>query len=340
MTRTRRAAIALVLLRGACGGSIQVPEPDVTQHVAAALPPAEPAVIALPVSISLAQIRAVLSAQFPVSDSLTQAQCIALGGAICHQYVYRRDSIELRMNGDRVDLLAPLHFRGRVALGSLGGLASCGYAPEDMKRADLRAATALYWRNDWRLGARNTSIAVNLPDPCQVTLLRVDATPLMRHIVDGQAERLKQQLDSAIPALADLRLAADSLWRTMLKPVALDSASTAWLSMTPEAVLLARPLGRGDALTTAVVITAHPHATLGARPSTERRPLPPLGLATTQSGIHIPVDIDLPFSDLSTRVTLLMKGEVPNQNMFIDDVKVRGVGDTMVVQVAVHGSVT
>lgn len=209
-----------------------------------------------------------------------------------------------------------------------------------MKRAELHAGTALYWRSDWRLASRGTTIAVALPDPCEVTALRINVTPLMRGIVDGQAEKLKQQLDSAIPALADLRPAADSLWRTMLKPFALDSASTAWLTMTPESVLLARPLGRSDALTTAIVITARPKATLGAKPATDRRPLPVLGIATTQSGIHIPIDIELPFADLSARVTQLMKGEIPKQDLFIDDVKIRGVGDTMVVTVAVHGSVT
>ena len=101
------------------------------------------------------------------------------------------------MNGDRVELLARLRYRGRVALGGVAGLASCGYAPEPMKRAELRAATALYWRNDWRLGARNTSLGA-MPDPCEVTLLKVDATPLMQHIVDGQLATLTQQLDSLL----------------------------------------------------------------------------------------------------------------------------------------------
>ena len=282
-----------------------------------------------------------MSVQFPASDSLTQAQCVALGGAVCHQYVYRRDSLELRMNGDRVELIARLRYRGRVALGGVGGLASCGYAPEPMKRAELHAATALYWRNDWRLGSRNTAIGAALPDPCEVTLLKVDATPLMRRIVDGQAERVRQQLDSAIPALANLRSSADSLWRSLSAPIALDSSSTVWLAMTPENIALARPLGRGDALTTAVVITARPHASIGSKPAPERRALPVLGLAPVGvSGIHVPVDIELPFADLSARVTQLMKGEIPGQNLGIDSVRIWGVSDTMVVRVSVHGTVT
>ncbi|MDB4917767.1 MAG: hypothetical protein JWM95_5411 [Gemmatimonadetes bacterium] len=324
----------------ACGGHLEIPEPSLQPRAGTVLTPAEPAVIVLPISISLGKIRSAMSAQFPARDSLTQAQCVSLGGTICHQYVYRRDSLELRMNGDRVDLLARLQYRGRVAIPAVGGLASCGYAPENMKRAELHAGTALYWRNDWRLASRNTSMSADLPDKCEVTLLKVDATPLMKRIIDGQLEKLRQQLDSAIPALADLRPSADSLWRTMLQPIALDSASTVWLSLTPDNVALARPLGRSDALTTAVVITAHPRASIGSRPSAERRPLPTLGLAPVQaSGIHIPVDIELPFADVSARATQIMKGEVPGADLTVDDVKIWGVGDTAVVKVAVHGTI-
>jgi hypothetical protein len=338
--RTVARAVALLAIV-ACGGHFEVPAPTLQPGTGAVLPPADPAVIVLPISISLGKIRSALAAQFPTGDSLSQAQCVALGGVVCHQYVYRRDSLELRMSGDRVDLLARLQYRGRVALSGIGGLASCGYAPEPMKRAELHAATALYWRNDWRLGSRNTTLGAALLDPCQVTLLKLDATPLMRRIIDGQSEKLRQQLDSALPALADLRPAADSLWRTMLQPLALDSSSTVWLSMTPQSITLARPLGRADALTTALVITARPHASIGSRPSAERRTLPALGLASVgASGIHIPVDIELPFADLSTRVTQLLKGEVAGADLSIDDVKIWGVADTAVVRVAVHGTVS
>ena len=65
----------------------------------------------------------------------------------------------------------------------------------------------------------------------------------MQSIVDGQLEKLRAQLDSALPALANLRPAADSLWKMLQQPLALDSASTVWLSLSPQSVSLARPLG-------------------------------------------------------------------------------------------------
>ena len=338
--RLRAVALGLVAV-SACGGHLEVPAPALQPGAGAMLALADPAVIALPVSISLGRIRAALAAQFPASDSLTKAQCVALGGSVCHQYVYRRDSLDLRMNGDRIDLLARLQYRGRVALSGVGGLASCGYAPEPMKGAELRAGTALYWRSDWRLASRNTSVMATLLDACQVTMMKLDATPLMRHIIDGQTAQLRQHLDSALPVLADLRQAADSLWRTMQRPFALDSASTVWLVMAPQGIALARPLGRGDAITTALVVTARPHASIGARPVAAQRALPVLGLApATATGIHIPVDIELPFADLGARVTQLLKGDVAGTDLTIDQVRIWGVADTAVVRLSVHGTVS
>ena len=51
---------------------------------------------------------------------------------------------------------------------------------EPMRRAEMRLATNLYWRADWRLASRATVLAPDILDPCQVTLLRVDATPTVK----------------------------------------------------------------------------------------------------------------------------------------------------------------
>ena len=151
------------------------------------VPTAERATIVLPVSIAMSTLRAHIDSAFPASDSLDRAKCSALGGLVCHQYVYRRNTLDLKMIGERLTLFARLRARARIALPGVGGIASCGYAPEEMRRAELRFATNLYWRNDWRLASRATVLAPSIQDACQITMLRVDATPLMRTIIDGAA---------------------------------------------------------------------------------------------------------------------------------------------------------
>jgi hypothetical protein len=325
----------LLLAFAACGGATHIPAPAVAR--VAPLPAPEPAVMAIPVTISLAAIRSQLDSALPPADSLGQARCAALGGAVCHQYVYRRDPFDIAMRDDRFTIGTRLRYRGRVAAGRLATLGSCGYAPESMRRAELRFATTLYWRSDWRLASRNTNIAADLLDPCRVTALGVDATPLMRRIVDGQLRELTASTDSLIPAIADLRPAADSLWRAFQQPVALDSASTTWLTMGLEQVSLAPVVGTTGAVRTAVVLTAHPRVLLGAAPTVDARPLPALTLARPASGLRIPVDVRLPFEDLGRRAAALLGPEAAAKGITVRDVKLWGAGDTVVVRVDMNG---
>jgi hypothetical protein len=327
-------ALAASHALAACGGT-HIPAPAVAR--AAPLPAPEPAVIAIPITISLDAIRAQLDSALPAADSLGQAQCAALGGAVCHQYVYRREPFDVAMREDRFTVATRLRYRGRVAAGRLATLGSCGYAPQAMRRAELRFATTLFWRSDWRLASRNTNLGAELLDPCRVTALGVDATPLMRRIVDGQLRELTVTTDSLIPAIADLRPAADSLWRAFQRPVALDSAATTWLTMGLERVSLAPVVGTTGAVRTAVVLTAHPRVVLGGAPSVAVRPLPALTLARPASGLRIPVEVRLPFDDLGRHAAALLGPEAAAKGITVREVKLWGAGDTVVVRVDMNG---
>lgn len=337
---SRRLAfsVAVAAVTTGCGGHFEVPVPVLSAPIAAPAP-SEPATITLPIAIALAKIRAQLDSVFPPADSLDRAKCTAMGGLVCHQYLYRRDSLDLRASGDRVSLQTKLRYRAAVGLPAVGGIASCGFPPEAMKRADVRLGTTLYWRSDWRLGARGTAIATTLSDRCEVTLLHVDATSLVKRIIDGQSEELRREIDSLLPAALDLRGAADSLWQVAQQPMALDSASTIWLTLSPETVSLAPLTGSSSAISTALVLTAHPRVTVGDKPLVTARPLPSLTLARRSSGIHVPVEVELPFSDLSQKVSALMAGDTAGKGMRVGEVKLWGVGDTAVVMLALEGKV-
>ena len=329
---------AAAALAAGCGGHFEVPVPVLSAPVAAPAP-SEPATITLPIAIALAKIRTQLDSVFPPADSLDRAKCTAMGGLVCHQYLYRRDSLDLRASGDRISLQTKLRYRAAVGLPAVGGIASCGFPPEAMKRADVRLGTTLYWRSDWRLGARGTAIATTLSDRCEVTLLHVDATSLVKRIIDGQSDELRREIDSLLPSALDLRGAADSLWQVAQQPMALDSASTIWLTLSPETVSLAPLTGSASAISTALVLTAHPRVTVGDKPPVTARPLPSLTLARRSSGIHVPVEVELPFSDLSQKVSALMAGDTAGKGMRVGEVKLWGVGDTAVVMLALEGKV-
>jgi hypothetical protein len=321
----------------ACASHFQVPEPAIAPPEA--VPPIEQATITIPVSISMASLKSRIDSVFPAADSLDRAKCSAIGGLVCHQYVYRRDTLDLKMINDRITLYTQLRFRARVGLPGNVGVASCGYDPEPMRRAEMRLATNLYWRNDWRLASKATVVAPTILDPCLVTVLRVDATPIVKRMIDDQGVRIRQQFDSIVPALADLRPVADSLWRTLQHPIAVDSTSTIWFSMSPDRVSLAPLVGNGQAVTTALVVAAHPRIVVGTAPPVDTKPLPSLTLGDASGAIHVPLEIELPFDDLSKRATAALAGEVAGQGITVREVNVWGVGDSAVVRVDLTGKI-
>jgi hypothetical protein len=125
----------------------------------------------------------------------------------------------------------------------------------------------------------------------------------------------------------------------LLEPVALDSSESVWLTMRPEGVSLTPLAGAGSTVNTALVLTARPRVVMGGKPAAESRPLPALTLGRRGAGIHVPVEIELPFSDLSQKVTSLLSGEVAGKGIRIGEIKLWGVGDTAVVTVGVEGTV-
>jgi hypothetical protein len=328
-------ALLMLVLLGACGSSgSPAPSASLTPT---ALPPSEPAVLALPITIVTSAVQTQLERALPRADSLDQARCLSLGGVVCHQYVFRRDTLSLRVSGDRIDVLAALRYRGRVSLPGGGSVGSCGYAPEAMRRAELRFTTSLYWTTAWRLASHNTALTSALPDPCEVTLLKLDATPLMRRIADAQLARVAQQVDSALPTLADLRRPADSLWRAMQEPMPLDSAGTMWLMMNPERVGLAALDGQGTTIRTGLTLVARPRVVTGARPSLAVRPLPPLSLAPLGKGLRVPVQVEMPFEAVSRRATELLAAETAREALKVTKVDVFGAGDSAVVRISMSG---
>jgi len=334
----RLAGLMLALAASACGSHFEVPVPVVTTPPP--LPPQPQATIAIPVRIALAAVATALGTEFPATDSLDRAKCLTLGGIVCHQYVYRRDTLDVTMQGDRITVFTRLRYRGRVGLPGLGGIASCGFDPEPMKRAELRLTTALYWTKAWRIASRGTVLTPQLVDPCQITMLNVDATPLMRRLLEVQLDGLRKEVDSIVPAVADLKPSADSLWTAMSQPIALDSTSTVWLLMSPETAQLTAFAGSGNEGTTAILLTAHPRVVVGARPEVTTKALPSLTLTQPAAGVHVPVQIELPFADLSERATAMLAAQPAEQGLKVNDVKIWGAGDTAVVKVGVSGKVS
>ncbi len=300
------------------------------QGPAAPSTPAAPlAVVPVQVTYRLSALLPALEQAFPVRDSLDRAQCARVLGLLCHQYAYQRTPLQLDAQGARVTLRTQLAYRARVAL-PVAGLAGCGFAPEPPRRADVVVGLGLYWRRDWRIGTANTQVQANLLDPCRVTALNVDAVPVLRTLVDAQLRDVRQQVDSALPAVADLRPLADSLWRSFSEPIALDTLNTLWLVLNPEAVRVTPFAGDGPSIRTALVLYARPAVIGGTKPVVTVRPLPVLALGEAPTGFVVPVTVELPFEEVDRRFLELLRQETQGTGMIVNGVRVRAAGSDSV----------
>lgn len=297
------------------------------------------AVVPVHVTYVLRALRPSLDSLFPARDSLSQSSCSAARGLVCHQYVYRRDSLALRAQGERLFVETQLGFRVRLGAAGVGGIASCGYSPQSMRRAQLSMQTALYWRRDWRIGARDSQLRATLLDQCLVSVFGVDATQTLQGVLNRQLADFAAAADTAIPGVANLKPLADSLWRSFVEPTMLDSAGTLWLVLEPEAVRVAPLSGSGSRFATAIVLYARPRVTSGARPVVRTRPLPPLTLGEAPRAFDMPISVELPFDEIERRAEALLAAEPATGSVRVDSVHVRGAGDTVHIGLDVSGSI-
>ncbi len=303
---------------------------------AAGAPRGALAVIPVKVTYVLRTLRPSLDSLFPPRDSISHPQCAAVGGLLCHQYVYRRDSLVMKSVGDQLSITTLLSYRAQMGVMGSTALASCGYPPEQSRRATLSMTTSLYWRRDWRIGARDSRLQASLLDQCLVTVVGMNGTRALKDIIDRQLAAFAVQADTTIPRVADFRPLADSLWRSFLEPTPLDTLGTLWLMLEPEAVRVTPFIGTGPSVTTSIVLYAWPHVVSGSKPAMRLRPLPSLAMSDAPTQFTVPVSVELPFVDVARRATAIMAAE-PSR-VHVDSMHIGARGDTVTLDLDVSGS--
>jgi hypothetical protein len=296
------------------------------------------AIVPVRVTYVLRTLAPSLDSLFPVSDSLSAARCAAIG-LVCHQYVYRREPLRVRAEGPQLFIDTKLAYRAQLAtIGGSARVASCGYAPETMRRATASMTTSLYWRRDWKIGARETKLVATLVDPCTVTALGVNATRTLQGLIDQQLARFAAEADTTIPTVGDFKPLADSLWQSFLEPTALDSTNSLWLVLDPQAVQVTPFVGNGPSIVTTMVLSARPRVIAGAKPVVRMKPLPVLALGSAPPEYTVPVSVELPFAELERRAALLLAQETSSGSVRVDSVHVRGLRDSVRIDLTVSGS--
>jgi hypothetical protein len=212
---------------------------------------------------------------------------------------------------------------------------------------DVRVESALALTPEWSLRAR-TRIAQVSPstmterDRCEVTPLRIDATP---SVADGMRNYLAEHtpaIDSLI-ATVDVRSRFEEWWSVLSNPIQLDA--TTWLELRPSGISAGGVTGLGASLEVRGRLSARPRIHLGRAPPARPTPLPSLAAegSDTQSFAAL-VDVTVEYREVGAALTTLMEDaefERVGHRIFIERITVSGLGANRIgVAVAIRGDVS
>jgi hypothetical protein len=168
-----------------------------------------------------------------------------------------------------------------------------------------------------------------------------------RSIVEGITQPVQQILSDLIAQkineVLPLKAQITKVWNSAQKPILLDRSFSAWLTLTPQAVLLYPLTTVNNSIKMSVGISSIAELVVGPEPSVRALlPLPDLTLVTSfDKSFHIALNVDLFFKELRTIAStrLLNKTFVSDgKSVTIKDFDLYGNGDKLVVKLETLGS--
>ena len=271
-----------------------------------------------------------------------------LGGQDDIRFLYRlvRGSFRYRMNHDHFDVSFD-HVRYRVWARRNQGQefveGRCGHGDDPPKRLNLAARSALTWSDEWRLQSHTTFAEPVFVEPCQLAGLDLDATPLLKAVLQPRLVALGQSIDRIIRRRTEAKKRAETVWQKLQEPIEL--SPNQWLVSNPSDARVGPITSNGTLFVkTSVNLVMEPKIVSGSKPEAVPTSLPPLQLAALPlEGFHLALPISLEYARINQRLEEEMLGQ-EFQTPLGDTLKVEGVqfygsGDKLILALRVSGGV-
>lgn len=348
MPKHSLAAVAVLLLAGACGTRVDVPAPAAG---AASRPLAEPeaSVVHLPLTLALDSLIPDVEDAVPRGER-REDEWHPLGdfpvvGTLYVKEMWERDPLRLHLSGDQLDVATRVRYRARVAERVCVPVAGCSWVPlaacghdGPMPSLEVGLRTTVAWRPDWSVVPRTTARPVEAGVRCRLTRARVDVTDRVRDLVQKKLDEAAPRLDDEIREEVALRRRVEEVWATLNDPI--DADDGVFLLLRPESVALAAPSARGMKLSTVVSLTLRPKVVIGDRPAAGTAALPDFGAAVPGRGFRISLTAELPYDAATRLVQDAVVGkelDVQGHTVRVRGVRLYGSGDRVVLGVKVSG---
>lgn len=271
-----------------------------------------------------------------------------LGGQDDVRFLYRlvRGSFRYRMNHDHFDVWFD-HVRYRVWARKSQGQefveGRCGHGDDPPKRLNLAARSALTWSDQWRLQSHTTFAEPVFVEPCQLAGLDLDATPLLKSVLQPRLVALGQSIDRIIRRRTEAKKRAETVWQKLQEPIEL--SPNQWLVSNLSDARVGPITSNGTLFVkTSVNLVMEPKIVSGSKPEAVPTSLPPLQLAALPlEGFHLALPIALEYARINQRLEEEMLGQ-EFQTPLGDTLKVEGVqfygsGDKLILALRVSGGV-
>jgi hypothetical protein len=332
------------------GSPLTIPKPNDPLKPAPPPPALEASVVNLDIRLPAEELAVAVDEGFPPVASREEDWNDAgtLGGQDDVRFLYRlvRGSFRYGMNHDHFDVWFD-HVRYRVWARKSQGQefveGRCGHGDDPPKRLNLAARSALTWSDQWRLQSHTTFAEPVFVEPCQLAGLDLDATPLLKSVLQPRLVALGQSIDRIIRRRTEAKKRAETVWQKLQEPVEL--SANQWLVSNPSDARVGPITSNGTLFVkTSVNLVMEPKIVSGSKPEAVPTSLPPLQLAALPlEGFHLALPIALEYARINQRLEEEMLGQ-EFQTPLGDTLKVEGVqfygsGDKLILALRVSGAV-
>jgi hypothetical protein len=219
----------------------------------------------------------------------------------------------------------------------------CGHGDDPPKRLNVAARSALSWSDRWRLRSRTTFDEPVFVEPCLLTGLDFDATPMLKAVLQPRLAALAQSIDRIVRERTEAKQRAEMVWQKLQEPF--EFAPNQWLEFHPRDARVSPITSNGTlVLLTSVNLVMEPRIVSGPKPDYATIPLPPLQLASLPlEGFHLALPVTVDYGRINQRLEQEMVGQ-QFQSPLGDRVTVQGVqlygsGDKLILALQVSGGV-
>jgi hypothetical protein len=345
-----------ILLTAICGSGawsasqLDIPKPTDPLKPAPPPPALEASVVNLEMRLPAEELAAAVDDAFPQvaarEDDWNNA--VSLGDREDVRFLYRlvRGSFRYKMDRDHFDVwFDQVRYRiwARQSQGETFVDGRCGHGDDPPKRLNLAAHSALSWSDRWRLQSHTTFEEPVFIEPCQLPGLKLDATPMLKAMLQPRLAALAQSIDRIIRERTEAKKRAETAWQKLQEPV--EFASNQWLLFKPRAARVSPITSNGKlSVKASVNLTMEPRIVNGSKPDEGRIPLPSLQMTPLPlEGFHIALPITIDYGRINQRLEQDMSGQefkTPlGERVKVEGVQLYGSGDKLILAVRLSGGV-